>query len=45
MPYWIMVYFIAIMVFGYLTTMIIKIFDFTYKVRKLERSLENADYN
>lgn len=45
MPYWIMVYFIAIMVFGYLTTMVIKIFDFTYKVRKLERSLEHADYN
>ncbi len=45
MPYWIMVYFFAIMVFGYLTTMIIKIFDFTYKVRKIERSLEHADYN
>lgn len=45
MPYWILVYFVAIMVFGYLTTMIIKIFDFTYKVRKLERTLENADYN
>ena len=44
-PYWIVVYFVVILVFGYLTTMVIKIFDFTYKVRKLERTTENADYN
>lgn len=40
MPYWIVVYFFAIMVFGYIVTMFIKYFDFTYKIRKFERTVE-----
>ena len=45
MPYWIVVYFFAILVFGYIVTMFIKYFDFTYKIRKIERTTqyENND--
>ncbi len=41
MPYWIVVYFFAIMVFSYIVTMIIKYFDFTYKIRRFESTSEN----
>lgn len=43
MPYWIIPYFVAVMLFGYIVTMIIKYFDFSVKMRKLERKLENED--
>lgn len=45
MPYWIVVYFFSIMVFGYIVTMFIKYFDFTYKIRKIERTQQYEDNN
>lgn len=45
MPYWIVVYFFAIMVFGYIVTMFIKYFDFTYKIKKFERTTEYENNN
>ena len=37
MPYWIVIYFLASLVVGYFITMIIKYFDFSYKLRSYER--------
>ncbi len=44
-PYWFLGYFLASLPVGYFATMIIKYFDFKYKIRELERKSDYAGYN
>ncbi|MEM3676002.1 MAG: EMC3/TMCO1 family protein [Thermoplasmataceae archaeon] len=47
MPYWVPAYFFSSLVVGYFATMIIKYFDFTFKLRKMgpKEVQSNADNN
>ncbi|MCL5783540.1 MAG: EMC3/TMCO1 family protein [Candidatus Thermoplasmatota archaeon] len=44
-PYWVVAYFFTSLTVGYCVTMIIKYFDFSYKIRKYGRTLENENNN
>ena len=44
-PYWFLGYFLASLPVGYFATMVIKYFDFKYKIREIERKSDYASYN